>query len=59
MYYDAECKQESRETFRDSCIFEMGVIYINEVSKNIEKALPWHVFVRPAEVTYNKLTRLL
>ncbi len=59
LYYDAQnVNKKVSEMFRDSCIFEMGVIYINEVSKNIEKALPWQVFVRPAEVTYNKLTRV-
>ena len=59
LYYDAQnVNKKVSEMFRDSCIFEMGVIYINEASKNIEKALPWQVFVRPAEVTYNKLTRV-
>ena len=59
LFYDLQnVNKKVSETFRDSCIFEQGVIYINEVSKNIEKALPWQVFVRPAEVTYNKLTRV-
>jgi hypothetical protein len=59
LYYDAQnVNKKVSEMFRDSAIFEMGVIYINEVSKNIEKALPWQVFVRPAEVTYGKLTRV-
>ncbi len=59
LYYDAQnVNKKVSETFRDSCIFEKGVIYINEVSKNIEKTLPWQVFVRPAEVTYGKLTRV-
>ena len=59
LYYDAQnVNKKVSEMFRDSCIFEMGVIYINEVTKCIEKALPWQVFVRPAEVTYNKLTRV-
>ena len=59
LYYDAQnVNKKVSETFRDSAIFEKGVIYINEVTKNIEKALPWQVFVRPAEVTYGKLTRV-
>ena len=59
LYYDAQnVNKKVSETFRDSCIFEKGVIYTNEVTKNIEKALPWQVFVRPAEVTYGKLTRV-
>ena len=59
LFYDLQnVNKKVSETFRDSCIFELGVIYINEISKNIEKALPWQVFVRPAEVTYGKLTRV-
>ena len=59
LYYDSQnVNKKVSETFRDSAIFELGVIYINEVTKNIEKALPWQVYVRPAEVTYNKLTRI-
>ena len=59
LYYDAQnVNKKVSEMFRDACIFEMGVIYIDEAKKTIEKALPWQVFVRPAEVTYGKLTRV-
>ena len=58
LYYDAQnVNKKVSEMFRDACIFDMGVIYIDEIRKNIEKAYPWQVFVRPAEVSYNKLTR--
>lgn len=59
LYYDLQnVNKKVSEAFRDSCIFEKGVIYIDEVTKEIIKALPWQVFVRPAEVTYNKITRV-
>jgi len=59
LYYDAQnVNKKVSEMFRDACIFDMGVIYIDEVKKNIEKVFPWQVFVRPAEVTYGKLTRV-
>jgi len=59
LYYDSQnVNKKVSEMFRDACIFEMGVIYIDEAKKTIEKALPWQVFVRPAEVTYGKLTRV-
>lgn len=45
-------------TFRDSAIFETGVVYINEKTADIVRALPWQVFTRPAEKTYGKLTRV-
>lgn len=46
------------EAFRDACIFDTGVIYINDETKQITKALPWQVYIRPAEQTYGKYTRV-
>jgi hypothetical protein len=45
------------ESFKDSCIFDTGVIFINPKTKVISKALPNQVYIRPSERTYNKLTR--
>lgn len=59
LYYDMQnVNKKVSEAFRDCCIFDTGVIYINELTKNIEKALPFQVYVRPAEVNYNKITRV-
>ena len=59
LYYDLQnVNKKVSEAFRDACIFEKGVIYIDEVTKEITKALPWQVFIRPAEVTYGKITRV-
>ena len=59
LYYDLQnVNKKVSETFRDSCIFDTGVIYIDEVSKKIDRALPWQVYVRPAEANYNKITRI-
>ena len=44
--------------FKDACVFETGVVYIDDINKRIDRALPWQVYVRPAEKTYNKLTRV-
>lgn len=44
--------------FRDSAIFDTGWIYIDEVSKKISRALPWQIYVRPAEMNYDKLTKI-
>lgn len=43
--------------FRDSCIFDTGVIFVDSDTNRIRKALPWQVFVRPAEMTYGKITK--
>ena len=59
LYYDMQnVNKKVSEAFRDACIFDTGVIYIDEVTKNIERTLPWQVFVRPAEVNYGKITRV-
>lgn len=46
------------DAFRDACIFDTGVIFVNPFLNKIEKLLPWQVFCRPAEVTYNNVTRV-
>lgn len=46
------------EAFRDSCIFDTGVVYVDPVSVKIRRVLPWHVYFRPAEMTYGTLTRI-
>lgn len=59
LYYDFQnVNKKVSEAFRDSCIFDTGVIYINEETKEIIKALPWQVHVRPAEMNYGKITRV-
>lgn len=45
------------EAFRDACIFDTGYIYVDPDNKAITRALPWQVFERPAELTYNNVTR--
>lgn len=46
------------KAFEDSCIFDTGVVYVDRDNHSIKKCLPWQVFVRPAELAYNKLTRV-
>lgn len=45
------------EVFRDACIFDTGVIWLNENFK-ILRCLPWLVYTDPAEKTYDKLNRI-
>lgn len=57
-YFDIEeVNKKVSMAFRDACIFDHGVIYVDGETKSITKALPWQVFVRPAELTYNNITR--
>ena len=46
------------KAFEDACIFDTGAIYIDRDNHSIKKCLPWQVYVRPAELVYNKLTRV-
>ena len=58
-FYDEQnVNKKISDAFKDACIFDTGVIYINEETRNIERALPFQVYVRPAEVNYNKITRI-
>lgn len=57
-YYDIEdVNKKVSEAFRDCCIFDTGYIYIDPDNKSISRALPWQVYERPAEITYNNITR--
>lgn len=57
-YFDIEeVNKKVSMAFRDACIFDHGVLYVDSETKSITKALPWQVFVRPAELTYNNVTR--
>lgn len=58
-FYDEQnVNKKVSDAFKDACIFDTGVIYINEETGCIERALPFQVYVRPAEVNYNKITRV-
>lgn len=46
--------------FKDSCIFDTGVVYIDEETNySITKAQPWLVYTDPAEVNYGRITRVV
>ena len=59
LYYDfQDVNRKVSECFRNACIFDTGVIYIDPETKEIINALPFQVYVRPAEKTYGKITRV-
>lgn len=58
MYDMQDVNKTVSEAFRDSCIFDTGVIYVDELTNSIRRALPWQVFFRPSEKSYNKITRV-
>lgn len=59
VFYDTQnVNRKISDAFRDCCIFDTGVIYIDEDSRRVERVLPFQVYVRPAEANYGKITRI-
>lgn len=59
MFFDInDVHKKVADAFRDACVFDTGVIYIDEDAKKIERALPFQVYFRPAEMSYEKLSRI-
>ena len=58
IFYEAQnVHMTVSKAFEDACIFDTGSIYIDKDTCSIKKCLPWQVYVLPAELVYNKLTR--
>lgn len=62
-YFDLFFDQENvnkivSECFRDACIFDTGIVYIDTDKKSIERALPTQVYIRPADKTYSDISRV-
>lgn len=58
LYFDEQgINRIVSDAFRDACIFDTGVVFIDTLSKKISRALPSQVFVRPSEAHYKKITR--
>ena len=58
LYFDIEeVNKKIPDAFKDGCIFECGYIYIDADEKRITRALPYQVYERPAEFTYDKVSR--
>ena len=59
VYFDEQyVNKKVSDAFKDACIFDTGVIYIDPESFTVNRVLPFQVYVRPAEVHYNKITRV-
>jgi hypothetical protein len=59
MLYDMQnVGQTADMVFRDCCIFSKGVVWTDELDKQIKRALPFNVYTRPSEESYGKLTRI-
>ena len=59
VYFDEQyVNKKISDAFKDACIFDTGVLYIDPEELTVNRVLPFQVYVRPAEVHYNKITRV-
>lgn len=58
LYEEQNVNKIVSDAFRDSCIFDKGVIYVDIANKKVERIMPWQVYVDPREASYGKLTQI-
>ena len=59
LYDDQNVNRTVADSFKDSCIFDTGVIYVDSDSKKIIRVMPWQINFDSKEASYNGLTRVL
>lgn len=59
LYDSQDINKQVSLAFRDSCIFDTGVIYIDRDNKRIERVMPWQIFVDPYETSYGRQSQLV
>lgn len=47
------------EAFRDACIFNTGVIYVNPYNNTVKRVMPWQIFIDPREYSYDDISKLV
>lgn len=57
LYDEQNINKVVADSFKDSCIFDRGVIYVNADLHMIDRVMPWQVFIDPLEESYKHLTR--
>ena len=58
LYDEQNINKIVSDAFRDSCVFDKGVIYVDVADKKVYKVFPWQVYVDPREASYNRLTQI-
>lgn len=59
LYDDQNVNRTVADSFKDSCIFDTGVIYVDSDSKKIVRVMPWQINFDSKEASYTGLTRIL
>lgn len=58
LYDEQNINKIVSDVFRDSCVFDKGVIYVDVADKKVYKVFPWQIYVDPREASYNRLTQI-
>jgi hypothetical protein len=58
LYDEQNINKIVSDAFRDACVFDRGVIYVDINDKKVYKVFPWQVYVDPREASYSRLTQL-
>lgn len=59
LYDDQNVNKTVTKAFKDACIFDTGIIYIDKDTHSIQRVLPWQVAIDNREASYSGLTRLV
>lgn len=59
MIDDQKLHQKAALAFRDAMIFDVGHLYIDPISKTIEKINPWEYFADPGEFYHDRVSRCM
>lgn len=58
LYDEQNINKIVSDAFRDSCVFDRGVIYVDVADKKVYRVFPWQIYVDPREASYSRLTQL-
>lgn len=58
VYDEQNVNKTVSNAWRDACVFDKGIIYIDRDNKSISRVMPWQVFIDPREASYGRITQI-
>lgn len=58
LFDDQDVHRTVMNSFRDACIFDTGIIYVDRIGKSINRIMPWQLNFDNREASYGQLTRV-
>ncbi len=60
VYFDEQhADPKLTRCFRDACVFDYGVMFLNPDTRTMERVAPWKYFIDPAEYEANAVTEVV